>query len=453
MNKTGNTNSFELSRQEFNRIEQYRRLKETSVLVILFTDIKEFTRLTEEKGEQYSSMIRKYHDDILISTIEENGVGLVVKHIGDSVMAIFSEPSSAVERALMIQERIREFNETHPELEKIRVRIGIHMGQVTVENETKLDLFGSHVNRASRVEGLADGGQIYMTYPVFDSAKGWLLSIKDSHLLWRLHGRYYLKGIDSPVEIYEVTDGRYSSPKAPVNARKKRSFIPVWACAALVLLGILLTAGFLQLKSTEVYLVNWNSEDTIIDQKEQIILAGNKDQENRRVLNNISIGKHLFHQNINYIVKNYMETDIKRGKNYITPTFTANYLPGMSRRLDYSKESTYIQDQQDFTYLLYDKKNNRIENKASIDISIKGLVNPSHNELIIFTYNWLVSLNGKTLSENELQVTNNRRNMEARNMTEIIYEDDLHYWYAKRFTSGDSTELEIQAAYIEYKNK
>jgi len=52
------------------------------------------------------------------------------------------------------------------------------MGQVAVENQTQLDLFGRHVNRASRVEGIADAGQIYLTYPVFDSARGWLASAR-----------------------------------------------------------------------------------------------------------------------------------------------------------------------------------------------------------------------------------------------------------------------------------
>ncbi|MGA2142614.1 MAG: adenylate/guanylate cyclase domain-containing protein [Brevinematales bacterium] len=449
MNETLNgSSSFDLNQQEFTRVEQYRRLKETSVLVILFTDIKGFTKLTEEKGEQYSGMIRKYHDEILTGAIEENKIGLVVKHIGDSVMAVFSEPSSAVDAALKIQERIREFNDAHPEFENIQVRIGIHMGQVTVENEARLDLFGRHVNRASRVEGLADGGQIFMTYPVFDSAKGWLLAIKDSHLVWKLHGKYFLKGISEAVEIYEVADSRYGTPRAPVNAKKSSTLMPVWFAAGLVLLGVILTIGILQFKSTEVYLANWDFDKTIIDQKDTLILDGSG-----KVVNNLSIGKHLFSVDINNLVKNYMEVQIKGGKNYINPGFEADYLPGLSRDLDYSKDSKSIDASQDYTYVLYDRKNNRIDNKASIALSIKGFVVPKNNDLIIFTYAWKAVLNGKTISENDMQITNYRTNLEPRTETHTIYSDDYHYWYVKRFNAGDNTELELQAAFIEYTNK
>ncbi|MBN1595392.1 adenylate/guanylate cyclase domain-containing protein, partial [candidate division FCPU426 bacterium] len=103
-----------LTQEELSTIDKYRRIKETSVLTIMFTDIKDFTRITEEKGELYSAELRQHHDRILLETIQENQGGLVIKHIGDSVMAVFSEPSTAVARALKIQERISVFNEAHP---------------------------------------------------------------------------------------------------------------------------------------------------------------------------------------------------------------------------------------------------------------------------------------------------------------------------------------------------
>ncbi len=108
-------------------------------------------------------------------------------------MAVFSEPTAAVERALLIQQKINRFNVENPDREEMHVRIGIHLGQVAIEDRLATDIFGRHVNRASRIEGLADGGQIYMSYPVFDSAKGWLAD--QQKLDWKNHGRYLLKGI------------------------------------------------------------------------------------------------------------------------------------------------------------------------------------------------------------------------------------------------------------------
>jgi class 3 adenylate cyclase len=449
----GNSAPIQLSSQELISIEQYRRLKETSVLVILFTDIKGFTRITEDKGEQYSQLMRKLHDEILVSTIEEDRAGLVIKYIGDSVMAVFSEPSTAVAQALKIQEKIRQFNETHPELENILVRIGLHMGQVSVENTTQLDLFGRHVNRASRVESLADGGQIFLTYPVFDSAKGWLQSQAAAHLIWKLHGQYYLKGIEAPVEIYEVVDSRYQQPRPPLNARKKSSLPPLWISAACLLLGVALTFGIFQFKRTEVWVVGWYPQETIIDQKETMTLDGTKDQETRRVLNKIPVGKHLLHYDINYLNKYFMETEVKRGKNYLKPAFKENYLPALSRRLDYTKATPSVEAQQDYTYCFYDKNNQRIDNKARITLSIQGQDDPKDRDLVIFTYQWQVTLNGKIISQNKTSLQNKRSNPESLKKSTLLYEDAYQYWNLTQFISRDSSELSIEAPYIEYKDK
>ncbi len=233
------TRPIELTSTELSSVERYRQLRQTSVLVILFTDIKGFTEITERRGERHALELLKRHDEIMVKAIEEDNGGLVVKHIGDSVMAVFSEPSTAVERALRIQERIRAYNEGNPDADGLAVRIGLHMGQVAVENQTQLDLFGRHVNRASRVEGLADAGQIYLTYPVFDSARGWLASGKGGveprlgggSLAWKSHGNWQLKGIKEPVAIYEVVDTRHAQPRPPKAGRRRRAFPPLWAGA------------------------------------------------------------------------------------------------------------------------------------------------------------------------------------------------------------------------------
>ena len=154
-----------------------------------------------------------------METIEEGGAGMVIKFIGDAVMAVFSEPSAAVERSLLIQKRIHEFNLADHEYDQLAVRIGLHMGQVAVEENIQADVFGRHVNRAARIESMASGGQIYMSYTVFDSAKGWLEA--HNELVWTLHGAYFLKGIDKPVEIYEVCDPAITQPCPPAKGQRQ----------------------------------------------------------------------------------------------------------------------------------------------------------------------------------------------------------------------------------------
>ncbi|MDX1399410.1 MAG: adenylate/guanylate cyclase domain-containing protein, partial [Oceanospirillum sp.] len=164
----------ELSGQESNSLRDYISSHHTTVLTVMFTDIKGYTELTEQKGETYVEEIRRAHDVLLSGIIEADNSGLILKHIGDSVMAVFAEPSRAVHRAIEIQQQLVSFNKENTQWDDIEVRIGLHMGQVTVEGEVTFDIFGRHVNRAARIEGLADGGQVYMSYTVFDSARSWL---------------------------------------------------------------------------------------------------------------------------------------------------------------------------------------------------------------------------------------------------------------------------------------
>src|SRR5208337_2315227 len=93
-----------IDEKELNLVDGFRQSRNTSVLTIMFTDIQGFTKLTEEKGDAFSNQVRQTHDSILVPVIEHEGAGRVIKHIGDAVMAVFSEPSTAVARSLEIQE-------------------------------------------------------------------------------------------------------------------------------------------------------------------------------------------------------------------------------------------------------------------------------------------------------------------------------------------------------------
>ena len=95
----------QLTVQELISIDSYRKKTNTAVLTIMFTDIEGFTALTEEKGEAYVHKLNQSHDEIVKSVIEENNAGRIIKYIGDAVMAVFSEPTAAVERSLLIQKR------------------------------------------------------------------------------------------------------------------------------------------------------------------------------------------------------------------------------------------------------------------------------------------------------------------------------------------------------------
>lgn len=446
--------SLDLTNQELSTIEQYRLRRQTSVLVILFTDIKGFTEIGERRGDRHAMDLLHRHDEIVVKVIEEGGAGLVVKHIGDSVMAVFAEPSTAVERALRIQEEIAAFNESHPELETLGLRMGLHMGQVAVENQAQFDLVGRHVNRASRVEALADAGQIYLTYPVFDSARGWLRYKSGGHIDWKLHGNYLLKGLAEPVEIYEVVDKRRQKPVPPKNARRKYKLFPVWLALAVLVAGAAAVFGVMRYQRTEVYFSNWNGELTIIDQKEPLALVGERKQEVRAALTPIPVGRHLLQQDINWQVRNYMEIEIKRGLNVIQPGLVSVYLPALERRLDFRPgREEQVEAHETYAYPLYDKANRRIENKAELSVSIKGMPDKADPNQMVFRCEWKAVENGAVVGSDSFELKSSVAEDERHNRKIVVHEDTLHYWYVRTYTNRWSAELEVGAAYIEYKDK
>ena len=211
---------------ELGRIEEYRREKNTSVLVIMFTDIQGSTQFAETHGEQSYNALRTKHNSILLEIIERGGAGRFVKNIGDAIMAIFAKPSDAVERALEIQRALVLHNTSASDNERIQVRIGLHMGQVALEESTSIDVFGRHVNRAARIEAIAKPGHILLTKPVYDSAKGWLDSKKYE---FTEYGEYLLKGIPEPIEVIEVSEYGVTQSSAPLfpSTRDRINRMPV----------------------------------------------------------------------------------------------------------------------------------------------------------------------------------------------------------------------------------
>jgi len=241
---------FHLTAAELDPIDQFRRDHKTAVLVVMFTDLKGSTDLAEQKGEIHSQAVRRRHDELLRAIVERGGTGRVVKAIGDSLMCVFIEPTGAVERAVEIQQRVADDNARRPGESPIEVRIGIHMGQVVVEEAVRPDVFGRHVNRAARVESLADGGQILVTMPVYDSACGWLASRR---LVWKRHGDYLLKGIDEPVAVYEVcAPGTVPRPPAGKRVRGRRIGIALLAAVSCAVAALGLSLAFRGVTDTPV---------------------------------------------------------------------------------------------------------------------------------------------------------------------------------------------------------
>jgi class 3 adenylate cyclase len=101
----------------------------TSVVTMLFTDIKSFTPLFEVLGESKTLQYVQQHDDILTSIIERDQLGKVINTAGDCFIAVFDKPSVAVDRAIEIQKRLEQWNQKQSVPPAILVRMGLHSSQ------------------------------------------------------------------------------------------------------------------------------------------------------------------------------------------------------------------------------------------------------------------------------------------------------------------------------------
>lgn len=241
---SGSSKIAALTTEEVHAIESYRKQWHTAVLVIMFTDIVGSTGAAERLGHQSYAKLRHLHDELFQRIVIRDHAGTIIKQIGDSFLCVLAEPSSAVERAIEFQRALHQ-NREHLTAEgyTLRVRIGIHLGQVAVEDSLQQDVFGRHVNMAARVESLAESGQVLTTRSVWENAVGWVATngaVGVSHLRY---GKVKVKGFEEPIEIfgfYANELGAPTKPKAVLQRRRKtRAFVALAALAVAGAIGVL----------------------------------------------------------------------------------------------------------------------------------------------------------------------------------------------------------------------
>jgi len=232
----GSSNIAALTTEEVHAIESYRKQRHTAVLAIMFTDIVGSTGAAEQLGDQAYARLRHLHDELFQRIVTRNDAGTIIKQIGDSFLCVFAEPSSAVERAIEFQRALRQ-NREHLTAEgyTLKVRIGIHLGQVAVEDALQQDVFGRHVNMAARVESLAEAGQVLTTRSVWENAVGWVATNGAAGVSHVRYGKAKVKGFEEPIEIYGFYAkelGAPAKPKAILRRRRKTLVLVVMAALA-----------------------------------------------------------------------------------------------------------------------------------------------------------------------------------------------------------------------------
>ena len=175
---------------------------------ILFADMTGYTALMQE-NEQLARHKRQRLKEVLENTIGQFN-GKILQYYGDGSLSIFNSAIDSVHAAIQIQQLLLQ----DP---KVDLRIGIHTGDVIIEEES---IYGDGVNLASRIESLAVPGGVFISEKVFDEIRN------QQHIQTRELGYFELKNVKQPVRVFAIANSGIVVPgrnevrgktTAPVN--------------------------------------------------------------------------------------------------------------------------------------------------------------------------------------------------------------------------------------------
>src|SRR5437879_317362 len=185
--------------------EALRRGEQISVgtLTVLFTDLRNSTRLYREIGDATAFGRVMNHFDVLKNAIAEHD-GALVKTIGDAVMAVFRRPANAVRAMLEAQQRLANPPDG---LLPLTLKAGLHTGPcIAVTLNDRLDYFGSTVNLDARLEGQSTGADVVISDAVYSDPEVRKLLSDPSNDLAASRFEMTLKGFDEETfELWRVT--------------------------------------------------------------------------------------------------------------------------------------------------------------------------------------------------------------------------------------------------------
>lgn len=181
--------------------------RHTKTSVVMLTDLKAFSRMTERLGSVECAKVVQRHRDVLLPIIERHG-GKGKPTGGDGLVAAFDNARDAVAAAIEMQHAIEQLGSEAVIPEELAVRIGIASGEVVVDAGGR-PFLGAALNLAARVMSLADGGRVFVSGDVARAATGVAATLHS-------HGEFELKNIARPVEVVEVLwkDGLAPQPIA-----------------------------------------------------------------------------------------------------------------------------------------------------------------------------------------------------------------------------------------------
>jgi len=164
-----------------------------SLAAIVFTDVVSFSARMQADEETTLRLLRRDFDAMRSICVQHHGS--VLKSTGDGLLLYFSSAVQAVACALAMQRAFAGEQKTRPASEHLTHRVGIHLGDVFVNEQ---DVMGDGVNIAARLQAEAEPGGICISQTVYDVVRN-KLALHVTRL-----GPRELKNISQAIPIYRL---------------------------------------------------------------------------------------------------------------------------------------------------------------------------------------------------------------------------------------------------------
>ncbi|MDG6903121.1 MAG: tetratricopeptide repeat protein [Nitrososphaerota archaeon] len=187
---------------------------ERRLAAIMFTDIVGYTAMAQSDELRALGLLRKQRD--IARPLFARHEGREVKTMGDAFLVEFPSALAATKCAIDLENALKAFNEGRRD--KVRVKVGIHVGDVVHEGG---DIYGDAVNIASRIQSLAEGGGVCVSQQAYDQVRN-KVPFRFSKL--EVPG---LKNVSFPIDVYrlELLERRKATAEAP-DARRRLAVLP-----------------------------------------------------------------------------------------------------------------------------------------------------------------------------------------------------------------------------------
>src|SRR5215471_14794270 len=163
---------------------------------IVHADLAGFTRMMEGAETRTFRHLKAAQIDVWRPAIDAAN-GRLVGTAGDAMLAEFGSAVTAVSAAIDIQERMARFNETLEPNQRMMFRVGVHLGEVIVDDEDQ-NIFGDGVNLAARIQAMAEPGGIAVSRAVRD-----LVELRIEYAFVD-GGEHQLKNVSRPIQVFHV---------------------------------------------------------------------------------------------------------------------------------------------------------------------------------------------------------------------------------------------------------